>query len=1097
MHFRARKNSKENMPMIVASKKTVGKRFFPLLLAMVFVLLSLPESAFAASFSAVVTADTMAVYADSALSRQVGTLAQGEIVAVERYSGGVAYFSYPETGSVGYARTADMEPVSSVSDSVRISVSGARFYREASTSSQYKTLGVGSTVYVLSTSGEWARVARNGLGGYMLVSDLYPSSNSQPEATASPTQGALSGFTIANKDAVVIADTITAYDLPDTGASVVGTLEKGTQVRVTYQNGEWAFFTYQGKSGFTPLCYLLPGLPVTVENTPAIARGQATVYETASTSATRLTTLATGEEVTVIARNNDWACVRTEDNVTGYVALAAVVRKTASAAPTATATPAPTNGFGDSDGVITETIPAVAISNTNVYRSASTSSEIQGVLLTGSEVTVLMRNGTWAYVYRNGKYGFCNLYALQRLDGNNATTEPTSDPLEGYQQANRPGVVVTATSVYAQADTTSEVLGSLSAGESVTVTAHNGEWAYVSRDGSTGFVRLRCLLPDANTIVNTRGGIVTRSSTIYETASTSANVLGTVARGDVLTVLAYSSTWAYVRNERGSEGYMSLSAITPYDEATVSPSPSPSATPSIPIEDGIAATVTTDTLYVYSEASTSSTVLGTLSYGESIVVLDHGDTWALITRDGSSYGYCLLSGITRTSDFENGTPATVTVDSLTVYRSASTSSTALGTLYRGAEVTVLDHNNTWAYITRNGSYGFCLLSGLTPSSQVDDPDDSTVKYVATVVYPQAPFFQSASQDSAYVTVSAGTDVNVYLYDSDTGWGYVGIDNQRGYMLLKHLNKASYSTLSSGSSGGSVLTLQQALEELGYFDGVPAGNYSSLTQTAVSRFQSAVGLSATGTADQTTQRILYGGYAPSSPLLSLTLSNGSTGDNVTRLQTRLYHKGYLSKTSSVDGDYGSTTASAVRLFQSAAGLSATGTADSATLRALYSNNAPKNPSNASDADSGGSGGGDSGSGGTLPDNPTRTEKIEHVIYVAQQQLGKPYVYGATGPSRFDCSGFTTYCYKTVGVTFGRTAQQQGYNAGTKIEGLSNLQRGDIVCMNTVSDSDLSDHVGIYLGDNKMIHASSGAGEVIISDLGSGYYNRVFSWGRRVL
>ena len=216
----------------------------------------------------------------------------------------------------------------------------------------------------------------------------------------------------------------------------------------------------------------------------------------------------------------------------------------------------------------------------------------------------------------------------------------------------------------------------------------------------------------------------------------------------------------------------------------------------------------------------------------------------------------------------------------------------------------------------------------------------------------------------------------------------------------------------------------------------------------------------------------------------------------RLQTRLYHKGYLSSTSSIDGDYGNTTASAVKLFQSAAGLNATGSADNATIRALYQNDAPKNPSGAADAGDSSGGSGDS-TQDTLPDNPTRAEKIEYVIYVAQQQLGKPYVYGATGPSKFDCSGLTTYCYKQVGVTFGRTAQAQGYNAGTKIEGLSNLQRGDIVCMNTVSDGDLSDHVGIYLGDNKMIHASSGADEVIISDLGSGYYNRVFSWGRRVL
>ena len=327
---------------------------------------------------------------------------------------------------------------------------------------------------------------------------------------------------------------------------------------------------------------------------------------------------------------------------------------------------------------------------------------------------------------------------------------------------------------------------------------------------------------------------------------------------------------------------------------------------------------------------------------------------------------------------------------------------------------------------------------------------------------------------------------------------MGIGDQRGYMLLDHLTNKSYATLTEGASGASVLVLQQELEKRGYFDGTPAGNYSSLTKTAVARFQSAVGLSATGTADQTTQRILYGGYAPDSPILGVSLSNGSTGENVTRLQTRLYYKGYLSKTSSVDGDYGSTTASAVKLFQTAAGLNATGVAAN-TLRVLYSNNAPKNPSTAPDA--GSSGGGSTGGGDStqdhLPENPTRAQKIEYVIYVAQQQLGKPYVYGASGTSKYDCSGLTLYCYRKVGVSLPHSAQMQGYNSGTKIEGLANMQRGDIVCMNTVSDSDLSDHVGIYLGNNKMIHASSGAGEVVISDLSSGYYNRVFSWGRRVL
>ena len=234
------------------------------------------------------------------------------------------------------------------------------------------------------------------------------------------------------------------------------------------------------------------------------------------------------------------------------------------------------------------------------------------------------------------------------------------------------------------------------------------------------------------------------------------------------------------------------------------------------------------------------------------------------------------------------------------------------------------------------------------------------------------------------------------------------------------------------------------------------------------------------------------------MLSLNLSSGSTGTNVQRLQTRLYYKGYLSKSSSVDGEYGSITTSAVKLFQAAAGLSATGTADSKTLQALYSNSAPKNTGTAADASGSSSGAGDVGSDmDELPSNPTNSEKIEYVIYVAQQQLGKPYVFGATGTSSFDCSGYTRYCYGKVGVSLAHSAQNQGYNAGKKVEGVSNLKRGDIVCFNTISDNDLSDHVGIYLGSGKFIHASSGAGKVVISEIGSGYYNRVFSWGRRVL
>ena len=130
--------------------------------------------------------------------------------------------------------------------------------------------------------------------------------------------------------------------------------------------------------------------------------------------------------------------------------------------------------------------------------------------------------------------------------------------------------------------------------------------------------------------------------------------------------------------------------------------------------------------------------------------------------------------------------------------------------------------------------------------------------------------------------------------------------------------------------------------------------------------------------------------------------------------------------------------------------------------------------------------------------SNAQKLEYVIYVAQQQLGKRYVFGSAGTATFDCSGLTLYCFKQIGVTLAHSAYSVGYSDKyPKISGTSSLRRGDLVFFNTMSDGDLCDHTGIYLGSNYFIHASSGAGKVVVSSLGSGYYNRVSSWGRRVL
>ncbi|MFF0228578.1 NlpC/P60 family protein [Streptomyces sp. NPDC004629] len=83
--------------------------------------------------------------------------------------------------------------------------------------------------------------------------------------------------------------------------------------------------------------------------------------------------------------------------------------------------------------------------------------------------------------------------------------------------------------------------------------------------------------------------------------------------------------------------------------------------------------------------------------------------------------------------------------------------------------------------------------------------------------------------------------------------------------------------------------------------------------------------------------------------------------------------------------------------------------------------------------------------------------------AQSKIGSPYVYGATGPSSFDCSGLTSWAYAQAGVGIPRTSQAQA-NAGQRIYSQSDLKVGDLVIF--YGDQH---HVGLYAGNGQVLHA----------------------------
>ncbi|MFJ6070113.1 NlpC/P60 family protein [Streptomyces sp. NPDC093065] len=116
---------------------------------------------------------------------------------------------------------------------------------------------------------------------------------------------------------------------------------------------------------------------------------------------------------------------------------------------------------------------------------------------------------------------------------------------------------------------------------------------------------------------------------------------------------------------------------------------------------------------------------------------------------------------------------------------------------------------------------------------------------------------------------------------------------------------------------------------------------------------------------------------------------------------------------------------------------------------------------SDAGSSGSSGGTGSSGSSTPGTSNGT-KAESAIAFARAQIGKPYVWGATGPGSYDCSGLTQAAWKAAGVSLPRVTYDQ-VNAGTTVP-VSQAQPGDLVFFY----DDIS-HVGLYIGDGMMIHA----------------------------
>ncbi len=303
------------------------------------------------------------------------------------------------------------------------------------------------------------------------------------------------------------------------------------------------------------------------------------------------------------------------------------------------------------------------------------------------------------------------------------------------------------------ASTSSQIIGRLTNGQTVTILKNTNGWMQVTTSsGQTGYCSSSYITvtTTSSSQTNSSGsGSSTASSgskatvkvsgglNLRSAAGTSSKIISCLSNGESVTVLSTSNGWSYIQTSAGQKGYCCSTYLT------VSSTSAPASNSgSSSVSGNEKATVkVNDSLNLRSAASTSSTVIGSLSNGQSVTVLSTSNGWSYIQTSAGQKGYCCSTYLTvsstsapasnsGSSSVSGNEKATVKVnDSLNLRSAASTSSTVIGSLSNGQSVTVLSTSNGWSYIqTSAGAKGYCCSTYLAiDGSTTNNPSNSSSK----------------------------------------------------------------------------------------------------------------------------------------------------------------------------------------------------------------------------------------------------------------------------------------------------------------------------------------------------------------------------------
>ncbi len=503
-----------------------------------------------------------------------------------------------------------------------------------------------------------------------------------------------------------------------------------------------------------------------------------------------------------------------------------------------------------------------------------------------------------------------------------------------------------------------------------------------------------------------------------------------------------------------------------------------------------AATVTASALNMRSEANTTSSIVTTLTKGTVVLVTGSEGGWYKVSYQGSE-GYMLSDYLTfsQTATANLGT-GTVTSSNVRVRSGPGTGYSILGVVNSGTTLTVTGVSADWLQVSYGGSTGYISSAYVSvggsssgssssgSSSGSSSSGSTSVESVSGTGTIKGNYVRVRSGPGTGYSIlgvlSNGTTLTVTGKSGD--WYQVSYSGSTGYVSGAYMTLAESS--SGSSSGGTTPASGTGTINA---NGVRLRSGPSTSSSILGSFSTGATMTVTGTSGDWYQVNYNGttGYVYKTYLTVGSSGSSSTsttgGSSVTVTDMTSTTAWVISAVHMRTGP--DTSYSSMRVLSTGTSVTLTGYTDK-WYRVTYN--------------------GETGYVfktylSTAEPSTTASSEGARIVAAAKKYLGVPYVYGGTSPSGFDCSGLVYYVYRECGYSITRTATSQ--NSDGYYVSRANLQPGDIIIFYNTAITGIG-HSGIYIGNNQFIHASSGAGKVIISEL-TGYYDTRYYSARRVV